>query len=41
MGKRIPVRTCNDGDRPPPGFLEIDLGGPLWRSFIWVIHPIA
>ena len=25
MGKRIPVRTCNDWDRPPPGFLEIDL----------------
>ena len=38
MGKRIPVRTYNDGDRPPPGFLEIDLvahcGGPLSGSFI-------
>ena len=37
-GKRIPVRTCNDWDRPPPGFLEIDLvahcGGPLSGSFI-------
>ena len=33
MGKRILVRTYNEGDRPPPGFLEIDLvahcGGPL------------
>ena len=38
MGKRIPVRTYNDWDRPPPGFLEIDLvahcGGPLSGSFI-------
>ena len=37
-GKRIPVQTCNDWDRPPPGFLEIDLvahcGGPLSGSFI-------
>ena len=38
MGKRIPVFTYNDWDRPPPGYLEIDLvahcGGPLSRSFI-------
>ena len=38
MGKRIPVRTYNDWDRPPPGFLEIDLvahcGGPLYGPFI-------
>ena len=38
MGKRIPVRTYNDWDRPPPGFLEIGLvahcGGPLSGSFI-------
>ena len=38
MGKRIPVRTYNDWDRPPPGFLEIDLvahcDGPLSGSFI-------
>ena len=38
MGKRIPVCTYNDWDRPPPGFLEIDLvahcGGPLSGSFI-------
>ena len=38
MGKQIPVRTYNDWDRPPPGFLEIDLvahcGGPLSGSFI-------
>ena len=43
MSKRVPVRTyndwdCNDWDRPPPGFLEIDLvahcGGPLSGSFI-------
>ena len=37
-GKRIPVRTYNDWDRPPPGFLEIDLvthcGGPFSGSFI-------
>ena len=38
MGKRVPVRTYNDWNGPPPGFLEIDLvvhsGGPLSRSFI-------
>ena len=38
MGKRISVRTYNDWDWPPPGFLEIDLvahcGGPLSGSFI-------
>ena len=38
MGKRIPVRTYNDWNGPPPGFLEIDLvlhcGGPLSGSFI-------
>ena len=38
MGKRVPVRTCNDWNGPPPGFLEIDLvvhsGGPLAGSFI-------
>ena len=38
MSKRVPVRTYNDWDRPPPGFLEIDLvahcGGPLSGSFI-------
>ena len=38
MSKRVPVRTYNDWDRPPPGFLEIDLvahcGGPLSVSFI-------
>ena len=38
MGKRIPVRTYNDWNRPPAGFLEIDLvaycGGPLSESFI-------
>ena len=38
MAKRIPVRTYNDWNRPPPGFLEIDLvahcGGPLSGSFI-------
>ena len=37
-GKRVPVRTYNDWDRPPPDFLEIDLvahcGGPLFGSFI-------
>ena len=25
MSKRVPVRTYNDWDRPPPGFLEIAL----------------
>ncbi len=25
MGKRVPVRTYNDRNEPPPGFLEIDL----------------
>ena len=38
MSKRVPVRTYNDWNRPPPGFLEIDLvahcGGPLSGSFI-------
>ena len=38
MGKRVPVRTYNDWNGPPPGFLEIDLvvhsGGPLSGSFI-------
>ena len=38
MGRRVPVRTFNDWNRPPPGFLEIDLvahcGGPLSGSFI-------
>ena len=38
MGKRIPVRTYNGWNGPPPGFLEIDLvahcGGPLSGSFI-------
>ncbi len=38
MGKSIPLRTYNDWNRPPPGFLEIDLvlhcGGPLSGSFI-------
>lgn len=38
MGKRIPVRTYNDWNGPPPGYLEIDLvahcGGPLSGSFI-------
>ena len=38
MGRQIPVRTFNDWNRPPPGFLEIDLvahcGGSLSGSFI-------
>ena len=38
MGKRVPVRTYNDWNGPPPGFLEIDLvvhsGGPRSGSFI-------
>ena len=38
MRKRVPVRTYNDWNGPPPGFLEIDLvvhsGGPLSGSFI-------
>ena len=38
MGKRVPVRTYNDWNGPPPGFLEIDLvahcGGSVSRSFI-------
>ena len=38
MGRQIPVRTYNDWNRPPPGYLEIDLvahcGGPLSGSFI-------
>ena len=37
MGHRVPVRTYNDWNKPPPG-LEIDLvahcGGPLSGSFI-------
>ena len=38
MGRQIPVRTYNDWNQPPPGFLEIDLvahcGGTLSGSFI-------
>ena len=38
MGSQVPVRTCNDWNWPPPGFLEIDLvahcGGNLSGSFI-------
>lgn len=38
MGRQIPVRTYNDWNMPPPGYLEIDLvahcGGPLSGSFI-------
>ena len=38
MGKCIPSCTYKDWDRPPPGFLEINLvahcGGPLSGSFI-------
>ena len=38
MGKRVPVRTYNDWNGPPPGFLEIDLvahcGGSVSGSFI-------
>ena len=38
MGRRVPIRTYNDWNGPPPGFLEIDLlahcGGPLSGSFI-------
>ena len=38
MGRQIPVRTFNDWNRPPLGFLEIDLvahcGGSLSGSFI-------
>ena len=37
-GNRVPVRTYNDWNGPPPGFLEIDLvvhsSGPLSGSFI-------
>ena len=42
MGKRVPVRTYNDWNGPPPGFLEIDLvahcGGSVSGSFI---HSLA
>ena len=38
MGRQIPARTYSDWNRPPPGFLEIDLvahcGGTLSGSFI-------
>ena len=38
MGKRVPVRTYNDWNGPPPGFLEIDLvahcGSSVSGSFI-------
>ncbi len=45
MGKRVPVRTYNDWNGPPPGFLEIDLvahyrpGGSLRRIRVRIIHP--
>ena len=38
LGRQVPVRTFNDWNRPPPGFLEIDLvahcGGTLSEAFI-------
>ena len=38
LGRQVPVRTYNDWNKPPPGYLEIDLvahcGGPLSGSFI-------
>ena len=38
-GRNIPVRTFADWNRPPPGFLEIDLvahcGDSIWGSFIY------
>ena len=38
LGRQVPVRTYNDWNEPPPGYLEIDLvahcGGPLSGSFI-------
>lgn len=38
MGRQVPVLTYNDWNKPPPGYLEIDLvahcGGPLSGSFI-------
>ena len=38
MGDRVPIRTYNDWNKPPPGYLEIDpvahCGGPLSGSFI-------
>ena len=41
MGRQIPVRTFNDWNRPPPGFLEIDLvahcGGSLSGSFVHIL----
>ena len=43
MGKRVPVRTYNDWNGPPPGYLEIDSGnrpgGSLRRFRVRVIHP--
>ena len=42
MGRQIPVRTYNDWNMPPPGYLEIDLmahcAGQLSGSFI---HSLA
>ena len=38
LGRQVPVRTYNDWNKPPPGYLGIDLvahcGGPLSGSFI-------
>ena len=38
-GRNIPVGTFADWNRPPPGFLEIDLvahyGDSMWGSFIY------
>ncbi len=43
MGKRVPVRTYNDWNGPPPGYLEIDSGnrpgGSLRRLRVWIVHP--
>ena len=37
------MRTFADWNKPPPGFLEMDLGdcfrGALWRAAIGVLHP--
>ena len=42
MGRQIPVRTYSDWNRPPPGFLEIDLAAHCGGAFSGsIIHSLV
>src|SRR5450755_2203210 len=37
--REVPIRTFNDWHDPPPGFCEVDMGGP-WRHIRgWLVYP--